>query len=160
MTIGVGSLKIGQGCRVNSDYFLIPVTETLKSKKVELVNTTLVEPFHLTLTDLETKVVDLFKNDSLYQSIMGIINDPIPISSMRGELSMLRKIQKTRIFNTKTSYYSSILGTILAIIFLLFLICVCWTMHVLRRNRDRYGKKYRQIEIMTPSQTNSHQHLY
>ena len=142
LTIGVGSLKIGQGCRVNSDYFLIPVTETLKSKKVELVNTTLVEPFHLTLTDLETKVVDLFKNDSLYQSIMGIINDPIPISSMRGELSMLRKIQKTRIFNTKTSYYSSILGTILAIIILLFLICVCWTMHVLRRNRDRYGKKY------------------
>ena len=55
---------------------------------------------------------------------------------------MLRKIQKTRIFNTKSTYYSSILGTVLAIILTIFLVCVCWTLHVLRRNRDKYGKKY------------------
>ena len=142
LALGVGSLKIGQGCRINSDFFIIPETETLKSKKVEIINTTMIAPFKLELTDLESGVVSLFRNDTLYQNIMGMLNNPIPISSMRGELSMLRKIQRTRIFNTKTSYYSSILGTVLAIIILVFITCACWVSHVLRRNRDKYGKRY------------------
>ena len=116
--IGVGSMKLPQKCRASSDFALIPTTLTLERSTIE-VNFTAVIPFVLDLTEVEMGLVDQFSNDSLYQDILNLNGQDIPLSSLRNELGQLRLIQRSGkqafVYSMSATWISLVLTILIAI---------------------------------------------
>ena len=138
---GVGSIIVPQGCRVNSKYLILPISESYKGERIA-VNFTTVDKFDINLSNTERTSVQLCDSDPLYQSLIHMIGNPIPLKSLQGEIGSLRQIQKAREFTTQTSYFASILGLALVAVLIIFMLCCCWVKHILEENRDAQGIQY------------------
>ena len=142
LKIGVGALDIPSGCRVSSNFALLPVSQNFRQSKARRVNISLIEPFHLELSDPEVVILDKFKTDTLYQDILSLTGAPIPITSLKHELGSLREIQKMRYLASHTSTFAGITSVVIIAIFVITGGCCCWWLSVIKENRDRFGHPY------------------
>ena len=139
---GVGAINLPQKCRASSDIVLLPTMISFERSIVDTVNFSAVVPFELSLTSQEREKVHLFSNDTLYTDILKVNGNPIPLTSLDNEIGQLRQIQKSRMYahGASTFAYWASIGLFTFVTFTI--ICICYARHLLRENRDRFGRPH------------------
>ena len=103
---------------------------------MEIVEFTTVQPFNVTFTAHEHKVIKHFTNDTLYQDLLSFAGQSVPIDSMANELGSLRIIQQQR---HRAGSVATIAGyTSLGLVVLVVTVCICaaYSWHLLRGGRS------------------------
>ena len=154
LDIGVGFIEIPSNCRVNSQFAQLPTSQNIKRLGTEVLNFTLIRPFNISLSEQEHSIVNIF-NDSLYQDILSLTGNPVPLHSLSQEIGQLRTIQKHRIQAATQSHYALIMSLAVVIIIILMIILACYLKRVLKENRDRFGAPSNNpiINLLTPNRT-------
>ena len=140
LPIGVGRISVPANCRINAEEFLLPVSGDIQAPKVEIVHQTSVTLFNVSLSLSETEVVDMFANDTIYNGMLNIVNRPIPLAALTGELKNLRALRNRSKLLEHTSYFAATMTIILLILFAGMIICVRWAKQALEENRDIMGR--------------------
>ena len=125
--IGVGKLNIGPQCKVSSRYSIIPASYDYRSDKNITKN--FLEEFSLELTKVEkTKIIKISK-DPVFQDLISLTGNNVPLKSLKGDLSKLNTIESNRVKNTHASNAALVLS-VLALVGLsgilglgIFLVC-------------------------------------
>ena len=146
-----------ESCRLSSEFYMIPSSAEHhglnRTRKVDMVS-----PFKLNLTDVELSSVTLLNKTKLYEDLMNLNNNKLPIRSLRNELKNLEKINKIRAVNTYVSTTGTTLGSI-SIIFIIILV-VLIALYMKRSNENRIVYEHdlltrliRRQELANRSQT-------
>merc|ERR1712215_169258 len=114
-------------CKVSSRYSIIPASYDYRSERNITKN--FLEEFSLELTKVEkTKIIKISK-DPLFQDLISLTGNNVPLKSLKGDLSKLSNIESNRVKNTHASNAALVLS-VLALVGLsgilglgIFLVC-------------------------------------
>ena len=134
--VGLGTITLPPKCKASTDFAILPRILSIEQKDLEVVAFTTVQPFNVTFTNHEHKVLSHFTNDTLYQDLLSFAGQSVPIDSMANELGSLRIIQQQR---HRAGSVATIAGyTSLGLVVLVVTVCICvaYSWHLLRGGRS------------------------
>ena len=159
LQVGVGRIAVPRNCRINSEQFLLPISGDIRSPETVIIHTTSIHRFNITLSSAEAKVITLFQNDSIYKGILEVVNKPIPLSSMTGELKELRSIRDRGKVSEHTSYIAVTISILLLIMLIIIIICFKWAQGALRDNRERVNNREQGENIEMERRNENHNRM-
>ena len=72
--------------------------------------------------------------------MLNIVNSPIPLAALTGELKNLRSLKNRGKLSEHASYFSATMTIILFFLFAAVLVCFSWARQALKENRDTMGR--------------------
>ena len=134
--VGLGTITLPPKCKASTDYAVLPRILSIKQKEFEVVSFAAVQPFNVTFSDKEHKIIGQFTKDPLYQDLLAFAGQSVPIDSLANELGSLRIIQQQR---HRAGSLATVAGyTSLGLVILVVGVCLCvgYGWHLLRGGRS------------------------
>ena len=94
--VGLGTITLPPKCKASTDFAILPRILSIKQKGFEVISYTAVQPFNVTFSEREHKVINHFTSDPLYQDLLQFAGQSVPMDSMENELGSIRLIQQQR----------------------------------------------------------------
>ena len=139
---GSGRLHTGPQCKISGKEFILP-TDAEPSGHAIILNTTLVSPFDISLSENELEKIALMEKSDILTNIMTLNNDRLPLKSLKSEVKNLAYIKKMRQINSVTGLALSTLSFI-GVIFLIVTIIVFCKAASQQKNKEKIVQYFNQ----------------